>query len=94
MIILVLPSLMFSSLVLLSFAGSLDVSKSISQLSPNHSEKLLKCCLANIVVGARTATCLPLLTMLEAIKAATIVFPEPTSPCNSLNMGEPEAISL
>ena len=50
--------------------------------------------ICKMVVGARIATCLLSATMDDAIKAATIVFPEPTSPCNNLNIGVSHEISL
>ena len=67
------------------FLVMLDINN--SHLIPNWfniDSKLSKCWLASIAVGAIIATWYPDFTALYAAIIATIVFPEPTSPCNNL----------
>ena len=59
-------------------------------LTPNpaiRSLKVCRCCLAKIVVGTKTATCLPAKTALYAARIATSVLPYPTSPHSNLSIG-------
>ena len=59
----------------------------------NRSEKVRKCCLASNVVGAMTATCMPLIAAIKAARRATSVLPNPTSPQTSRSIGRPEVKS-
>ena len=59
----------------------------------NRSEKLLKCCRAKSVVGAITATCVPLIAATKAARSATSVLPKPTSPQTSRSIGRPNSMS-
>ena len=52
-----------------------------------------KCCAANTSVGARSAACPPLSTTASMARRATIVLPEPTSPCSKRCIGCPAAKS-
>ncbi len=66
----------------------LPVSK--ATLTPNlvnKSLKFRKCCSASISVGAIKAPWNPESTALSKAHMATIVLPEPTSPCTSLDIG-------
>ena len=56
--------------------------------------KEVKCCSANTSVGAINAACLLFFIVAVTAAAATIVFPEPTSPCNNLFIGEVFFMSL
>ena len=60
----------------------------------NRSSKDLKCCLANNVVGAIIATCVPAFAAMKAARNATSVLPNPTSPHTNLSIGFPEDISV
>ena len=51
------------------------------------------CCIAKIVVGTKTATCLLSATALKAALIAISVFPKPTSPQTSLSIGMVFSIS-
>ena len=53
----------------------------------NQETKLSKCCSANNSVGAISAACCLLPTAINIARAATIVFPDPTSPCNKRIIG-------
>ncbi len=57
------------------------------------SERVEKCCAARISVGAIRAVWKPFFAANKAAAAATAVFPEPTSPCKSLFMGDVPCIS-
>ena len=61
---------------------------------PKIFSKFIKCWLANIIVGAKIAAWYPLFTALYAEIIATMVFPDPTSPCNNLFIGLSFSISL
>mmetsp|Transcript_1028 Transcript_1028/g.3060 ORF Transcript_1028/g.3060 Transcript_1028/m.3060 type:complete len:344 (+) Transcript_1028:1253-2284(+) len=54
---------------------------------PSLLLKTFKCCLANTVVGARTATCRPPRTASSAARMAISVFPKPTSPNTNRSIG-------
>ncbi len=70
------------------FAGSEPDSHAISMPMPSSQLcSLRKCCSARISVGAMNATCLPLSIACSAASAATIVLPEPTSPCSRRCIG-------
>ena len=58
-----------------------------------RSMKVLACWRANSVVGTTTATCLPLITVLNVARNATSVLPKPTSPQISRSIGRPLARS-
>ena len=49
--------------------------------------KLLKCCIDKMVVGTRTATCLPSQAARKAARMAISVLPNPTSPQTSRSIG-------
>ena len=68
-------------IIFFSFCGILDVIKPhvILTLS-QYSFMLSKCCSANISVGAIKATCFSSAITIAAVRTATMVFPEPTSP--------------
>ena len=46
-----------------------------------------RCCAAKTSVGASSAACPPLSMTVSIARSATIVFPEPTSPCSSRFIG-------
>ena len=62
--------------------------------SPINFEIDRKCCCAKTSVGANNAACPPLSTTVRAARSATIVFPDPTSPCNKRCIGWSASISL
>jgi hypothetical protein len=77
-----------------SFAVSDPVSFSTRQ--PKGSKKarsVVRCCSARISVGAMKATWCPARMTAQALAAATIVLPLPTSPWISRFIGRPAAIS-
>ena len=47
---------------------------------------VLACCRARISVGAISAACAPASTATSIAISATMVLPEPTSPCSSRSM--------
>lgn len=53
----------------------------------NLSEITSKCCLAKIIVGARTIACFPAETTQKMARSATSVLPKPTSPQINLSIG-------
>ena len=70
------------------FAGSDPDSHAMSTPTPaSQLESLRQCCSARISVGAMNATCRPLSIACSAASAATIVLPEPTSPCRRRCIG-------
>ena len=75
------PDLIFSNSAWRAFPFTLPANQPISiPKGSNQRRKLFACCSAKISVGAIKATCLPLSIANKAAKAATNVFPEPTSP--------------
>ncbi len=52
-----------------------------------------KCCVARISVGAIRHACVPLSSAMSIAMSATIVFPEPTSPCSRRFICLPEPTS-
>ena len=63
-------------------------------VSKNLSRNKSKCCLAKIVVGASTATCLLFLAQIKAALRAISVLPNPTSPQINLSWGFSDARSF
>src|SRR5450631_222479 len=59
----------------------------------NRSRKTWKCCWASTVVGARSATCLPLIAALNAARRASSVLPNPTSPHRRRSIGRSDSMS-
>ena len=55
--------------------------------SPNSFWIVRRCWPANTSVGASSAACPPLSTTANIARTATIVLPEPTSPCNKRCIG-------
>ena len=59
----------------------------------NRLFSVRKCWSERIVVGARSAACLPSSTHLKIARIATSVFPYPTSPHNSRSIGLSDSMS-
>ena len=55
--------------------------------SPKSFSNVRRCWAARTSVGAKRAACPALSTTANIARSATIVLPEPTSPCNSRCMG-------
>ena len=93
-IILILLFSKFFKISFLSLYSVFPVNKFAFALSLNTFLKKLKCCFANISVGAINATWYWFKITFWAAINATIVFPEPTSPWRSLNILSLDEISL
>src|SRR5450830_1192337 len=71
----------------------LENSATLYPIGSKRASRLRKCCIAKMVVGAMTATCLPFATARAAARMATSVFPKPTSPHTRRSIGLPASMS-
>ena len=65
-----------------------------SARSPSIAVMVRWCCAASTSVGASSAACPPASTAASMARSATIVLPDPTSPCSSRCIGTSRAISV